>query len=101
MELAAFFANGFENVQDGFFVQAAYPARASDSGSLTKQTANFLDLAGFKSYAVQWLRLRKRLATAQATETADFTVSVPIFGEVFGFAGAAYAVQLAFLGKVG
>jgi hypothetical protein len=47
------------------------------------------------------LRLGKGFAATHTAEAADFTISVSEFGEVFGFAGATYTVQLAFLGKVG
>ena len=56
-------------------------------------------LGGFDSQAVQWLRFGERLAATDAAEAAHFTVTVTEFGEVFGFTEAAYAVQLAFLGK--
>ena len=45
------------------------------------------------------MRFGERLAATDAAEAAHFTVTVTEFGEVFGFTEAAYAVQLAFLGK--
>jgi hypothetical protein len=101
MEFGALFAKRFEYVQNGFLFQSGQSACGSDANAFAQQADRLTNPAGFDSQAVKRLRLGKGFAASSATKTADFTVSVSEFGEVFGFTGAAYTVQLAFLGKVG
>jgi DUF1009 family protein len=100
VEVGALLANGCQNIQYRFLAQSGQPACGADANAFTQQPDNFDDLTRLDSQAVQRLRLAKGFAAAQTTETAHFTVSISEFGEVFGFAGATYTVQLAFLGKV-
>ena len=87
-------------MQNGFLFQSGQSADGSHANAFTKQPDNFVDLLGFDSQAVQRLRFGKRLAATDTTEAANDAIFVSEIGEVFGFARAAMAFQLAFLGKV-
>jgi hypothetical protein len=99
MERGTLRANGFKDVQNGFFVESAQAAGGPDANALTKQLNHLMQFAGFDAQAVQRLLFGKRLTATDTAEAFNDTVFITEIGKVFGFAGAAMAFQLAFLGK--
>ena len=85
METGAILANGFEDVQNGFFVKSGQPGCCTDANAFTKQPHNLINLLGFNSQAIQRLRLRKRLAATNTAKTAHNTIFITKIGEMPSF----------------